>query len=99
MWKINFRKRWPQVSCFTFNSKLPDFSAVYFSGDRICFKVLISPKCVYGCKDFSPVTFVLVRKYGCEMDLVFFTRRYTKQNGEEDKTHFNMYRESISYFC
>lgn len=58
-------------------------------------------KCMYGCKDrdYSHLTFVLARKYECEMNFVLFTSRNTKQDGKEDKTHFNMYRESISYFC
>lgn len=38
-------------------------------------------------------------KYENEMNFIFFTRKNSKENGKEDKTHFNMYRESVSYFC
>lgn len=63
--------------------------------------VLILPKCMYGCKDIddSHLTFVLAVKYENEMNFVSFTRKISKENRKEDKTHFNMYRESISYFC
>jgi len=83
---------------FYLQFRLRDCSSVYYCTELIWF---IAPKCVYGCKDTdsSHLTFVLVRKYECEMNFVFFTSRNTKQNGKEDKTHFNMYRESISYFC